>query len=44
MNRKWLGHCLQKKCSLKLVDYVFIFALILFVNEALYNASKLIVL
>jgi len=44
MKRRWLGLCLQKKCSLKLDDYEFIFALILFWNEALYKASKVIVL
>jgi hypothetical protein len=44
MKWKWLGLCLQKKCSYKLADYGFIFALILFVNEAFYNASKVIVL
>jgi len=44
MKRKWLGLCLQKKCSSKLDDYDFIFAVILFMKKALYNTSKVIVL
>ena len=40
MKKKCLGLYLQKKCSSKLDDYGFIFALTLSLNEALYNASK----
>jgi phosphatidylserine synthase len=44
MKRKSLRLCLQKKCSLKLDDYEFIFTLILSLKGALCNASKVIVL
>ena len=38
-----MARTLNKKCSSKLDDYGFLFALILFVKEALYNASKVTV-